>query len=89
MAAVEVVLSGRSKDSFMQGCLREIVFLAAAYEVEVFPKHISGITNRCADLLSRWHMDEKYAQAFYDRHVGSTMICRDISCEMIDFIHQW
>ena len=58
-ASVDVMKSGRAKNAYMQKCLREIVFITATKEIEVFPRHIEGVNNRDADLLSRWHLDKK------------------------------
>ena len=67
-ASVRVMVSGRAKNRFMQSCLREIVYITATEEVEVFPVHIEGCNNRDADLLSRWHLGKNHQKEFWDRH---------------------
>ena len=42
-------MSGSAKNKFMQSCPRQIVFITATEEVEVFPKHIEGHQNREAE----------------------------------------
>lgn len=53
-AAVTVVNTGRSRNPFMNSCLREICYFAALHEFEVCAVHIPGVSNHFADLLSRW-----------------------------------
>jgi hypothetical protein len=63
-ASVIVMNSGRSKDPFMQACLRELAFVSARYQVEVRGEHVAGISNRIPDALSRWSLDPKYSEEF-------------------------
>ena len=46
--------SGKSKDNFMQQCLRELWFIAAVQEFEIRAAHIPGRENFVADWLSQW-----------------------------------
>ena len=64
-AAVTVVNSGKSKDPFMQRCLRQLWFTAAVYDCELIARHIPGVHNVLADALSRWHADSSYHELFY------------------------
>ena len=64
-AAVTVVNSGKSKDPFMQRCLRELWFTAAVYDCELTARHIPGVHNVLADALSRWHADSSYHELFH------------------------
>ena len=64
-AAVTVLNSGSSKDSFMQRCLRQLWFTAALYDCELTARHIPGVHNVLADALSRWHTDPAYQELFH------------------------
>ena len=64
-AAVTVVNSGKSKDPFMQRCLRELWFTAAVYDCELTARHIPGVHNVLADTLNRWHADSSYHELFH------------------------
>jgi hypothetical protein len=54
LASVIVLNSGRSRDHFLQSCVREIAYLSAIGEFQIRAVHIPGIDNRLPDLLSRW-----------------------------------
>jgi hypothetical protein len=62
---VTVINTGKSRNQFLQNCLRELLFVAARHEFEFRAVHILGEENRAADLLSRWHLSEFYARTFY------------------------
>ena len=53
-AATISINSGKSKDPFMQKCLRELWFIAAVHDFEIPSVHIPGTKNLVADWLSRW-----------------------------------
>jgi hypothetical protein len=48
---VYVINTGKSRNSCLQCCLREICFLAAVHEFEIRAVHIAGIDNCLADML--------------------------------------
>ena len=54
-AVASVLNSGASRDSALQNVLREIALLAAHHQFILKAKHISGVSNRVPDWLSRWH----------------------------------
>ena len=54
MAVVEVLRSGKVRDSILAMCARNIWLLSAMFNVEVVVNHIPGSHNTVADLLSRW-----------------------------------
>jgi hypothetical protein len=56
-ASVTVMNTGRTKDEFLQSCLRELAFIAARHEFEIRGVHIPGVLNRVPDVLSRWKQD--------------------------------
>ena len=66
MAVCIALNSGKAKCKFMQKCLREIIFFAALNEFEIKAVHISGVDNRIADHLSRWHLNESHRKTFED-----------------------
>ena len=59
-SAVQVVRSGRTRDAFMQRCLRQLWFTSARYYLELYVSHIPGVHNVLADCLSRWGADGFY-----------------------------
>ena len=54
LAVVYILQSGKTKDPFLGAVARNIFCLAAQYDIELIHKHIYGVKNIAADLLSRW-----------------------------------
>jgi len=65
LVAVTVINTGRSRDRFLNSCLRELCYLAATFEFELRAVHLPGHANRACDLLSRWSQDDRAASTFY------------------------
>ena len=57
-SSVQVLNRGFTKDAHMAACLREIAYMAAIGEFAVRARHLAGVQNRIADLLSRWELVE-------------------------------
>ena len=88
MATVTVVTSGRSRDSFMQSCLRELVWWLALMEAEIRVQHIATTENRIADVLSRWDI-EMDAKSRFVELVGPDSVELGVADEMFEFVHDW
>ena len=54
-AVAKVLNLGASRDAKLQDALREIALIAARHQFVIKAKHISGVSNRVPDWLSRWH----------------------------------
>ena len=54
-AVASVINSGACRDTSLQDVLREIALIAARHQFVLKAKHISGVSNRVPDWLSRWH----------------------------------
>ena len=52
--------SGRSRDIFIQMCVRELFFYCAVYDIELHVLHRPGRTLVRADALSRAHTAERF-----------------------------
>ena len=52
LAVVQVVTSGKTKDSFLNACLRNIWLVTATYDIDLLIDHIQGSKNIIADSLS-------------------------------------
>lgn len=72
-ASVQCVNSGRTKDEFMQKCLREIVFLSAMGGYEVRMSYISTSDNGISDALSRWYDGMEHRRRFRRLTVGMNL----------------
>ena len=90
-STVAVLNSGSTKDSFMQCCLREILFFAARYNFEVRAVYFPGIDNRTADVLSRWHTDSSFEKLFFELPVIKDQACNEkfVYTGLFEFTHNW
>ena len=57
MAVVDVLTSGKIKDSTLALCARYIWLISAIYNISIHIEHIPGKNNIAADLLSRFKFD--------------------------------
>ena len=53
-AVVEVLTSGKCRDTTLAACARNIWLISAIYYFQIKVQHIPGQKNVTADLLSRW-----------------------------------
>ena len=88
-AVVTIVNSGKSKDMYLQKCLRELVFLLAKNQVELRAKHIRSESNDVADALSRWKYGGIYRQRIRDYCRGKRLIRTRTPSSMLKFNHDW
>ena len=86
--SVEVVNSGRAKNNFTQACLREICYIMATNNAMLKLVHISGISNRISDCLSRWDEESKRMQ-FRTVTEGKNVKFVEVNEEMFKFLHDW
>ena len=54
--------SGRSRDAFLQDCVRELFLVCAARDIELHATHRAGRLMARADALSRMHLEEKFRE---------------------------
>ena len=64
--SVQAIHTGRSRDTYMQQCIREIYLYCAIYDIELLASHAPGSTMHRADALSREHLGERYAKMVAD-----------------------
>ena len=87
--SVTVINTGRSRDPFLQSCLRELAFTAACCEFEIRSTHITGVENRVPDYLSRWSLQEEFEDKFWCS-VGSKPTTETyIYPGLFEFSHDW
>ena len=89
LATVTVINSGRSRDPFMQACLRELCFVCAQGQFMVWAEHIPGISNRLPDLLSRWDLGTGAAEEFRHQTLGLGLEEVDVPVDYFSFHHDW
>ena len=88
LAAVHIINSNKTKDRYMQDCMREILFLAALYKFEIKAVHIGTNQNRLPDLLSRWYLADSYRQEF-NRIKPQGMYRVKLDQNMFEFQNDW
>ena len=54
--------TGRSKDSFMQACVRSVFVLSVSHDIEILVCHRPGVSLMAADALSRLHTSDRSMQ---------------------------
>ena len=80
-AVASVLNTGSAREPELQNSLREIALIAAQHQFVLRARHISGISNRIPDWLSRWHdpgartQFRKYAQ---DKSLKQIKVNNDI-----------
>ena len=52
--------TGRSRDKFMQSCVRTIFLLSVIYDIELLVCHRPGVSMVAADALSRYHTADRF-----------------------------
>lgn len=88
-ATVEVVNSGKTRDEFMQACLRELCFITARAQCQVRCVHIEGVSNRLPDILSRWHLTHNPEREFMQLIGDRNMIELSLSESVFKFENRW
>ena len=63
MNACSAMQTGRSRDEFMQACVRELFVYSVRHDIELVPEHRPGVLLGTADALSRAPTDEKHRRA--------------------------
>jgi len=86
--SVTVINTGKSRNSFLQNCLRELCLIAAIHEFEVRAVHLAGPENRIADFLTRWHLSNEFKDKFYDS-VGCNLQEYIAEDKNFKFTHDW
>ena len=70
--SVYALQTGKSRDSFMRSCAREVFLYTAACDIDIQVCHRPGVEMIWADALSREHSSERYAaQVRNDPHLQS------------------
>lgn len=88
-ASVLTLNTGRSRDPFMQACLREICLLASIHEFEIRAVHLPGVTNRIPDFLSRWDLSPAMQEKFRVATAHLSMVESFVPLQYFQFDHKW
>ena len=87
-AVASVLNTGASRDVELQDVLREIALLAARHQFVIKARHISGVSNRVPDWLSRWH--EQPARKAFRNHVRDSGLKQiRISSKLLQLENKW
>ena len=73
----------------MQNCLRELAFIAAVNEFEIRAVHLDSKSNRIADLLSRWYLDQSNQEKFFDMTKAFEVTECVVSDDNFEFLNMW
>lgn len=69
----------------MQLCLREMLFLSAAFDFELVTGHVEGTSNILADHLSRWHLSPSHKAHFETLTAGFSTLHVPCPPELFNF----
>jgi hypothetical protein len=89
LTSVHVLNNGRTRDIFLQQCLREICYQAALNNFEIRAKHIAGVENRLPDLLSRWSLGTEYKVSFEQITEGHNLVEDRVSPTNFKLCDRW
>ena len=88
-ASVTVLNSGRTRDPFMQACVREILWLCSTFQCEIRACHLEGSKNRIPDLLSRWDFSPRHKEEFLTLTCDTAVAEYKVSENLFKFSHDW
>ena len=88
-ATIQVINSGKTRDGFMQKCLRELCYITAKYQCVVRVVHLPGAQNRLPDLLSRWSLNLGAPSEFRKLTGHMDMRKKQIPDAFFFFSHPW
>jgi len=88
-AAVTVLNSGRTKDSILAKCVREIWLCTALGQFQLRAVHLSTHANRLADCLSRWHLNQTAEQQFRQLTNSAVMTDIDVDHDVFSFSNEF
>ena len=80
--SVTVLNTGRTYNSFLLECLRELEFVAGKCEFEMKAVHIPGVENRIPHALSRWELGEEMSEGMGPKEVY-------VYPGLFEFTHDW
>lgn len=86
-AVAELVNTGRARDLDLQQGLRELCYLAAVFNLEIYSVFLPGEQNRLPDLASRWWKGEKYRREF--RRLAPNHTRRTVRQSLFYLSHNW
>ena len=87
-AVASVLNTGSSREPELQNSLREIALIAARHQFVIKAKHISGVSNRIPDWLSRWHEPAARKEFRKVAHDSSLKQVR-IKNQLLQYTHEW
>ncbi len=86
LVLVNLINSGRSRDEFLQFCLRELCYVSAIHQFEIRGVHIASIDNRISDNLTRW---DRFEQEFWELVGPESTQETYIYSGLFEFSHIW
>ena len=85
---VLAINTGRTKDVFMQACLRELFYWTSMYSFEIKCEYIKSQDNTLPDLLSRFQ-DKHARRAFFQHPLTGNLSRVPATNDLLNFTHNW
>ena len=87
-AVAAILNSGASREDKLQNTLREIALIAAQHQFVIKARHISGVSNRIPDWLSRWHEPQACSQ-FREFAKDSSLKQVKVTQDLLQLSNEW
>ena len=89
-ATVWVINTGKTRDTVMQVLVRELCYICATNQFEVFARHIPGVENRIPDMLSRWDISENLKNDFVQNELHNFSKCVTVDDSLFELcVSHW
>ena len=88
-STVSVINKGKANHPFTQACLRELVWTSGKNDIWIKVVHVAGITNRFADLCSRFNLGTWYRRTFNLETAGINTTERFVPQLFFSFINDF
>ena len=79
MQAVTAINTGKTRDSCIGSCVRQLWLETALHGFQLKAVHLPGVENRLADSLSRWHLSPYYSLSFLQATEGLSLTERVVT----------
>jgi hypothetical protein len=89
MVSVESLNFLKTKNIFLQDCVRAILYIASCNNFQIRAIHIPGLQNRLPDWLSRWDLDPKYKHKFLEAVNIDSMVEKHVLPSWFHVVDHW
>ena len=85
LAVIEVLTSGKTKDTFLSTCASNVWLICAIFNIHIRVWHIPGKSNHTADLLSRWTITKDPLNKLYNLLPQFTWVSAPVDLKKLNY----